>query len=188
KIIRGCRAVKVRTQGTEAFFSINAPLAGVVTDNSITWHDAPPPSSRSPRSLAAYCQSRVMLLKLAPGLEPNIIEAAIILGYRGFVVEGYGAGNVTVMRRDIASALAQAIRGGVAVAITSQCLLEASDMSLYEPGLVMQAAGAIPAYDMTTEALYAKLCWALGQSEDLAAISEIMAQNIAGEVSDQEGY
>ncbi|MCL1976385.1 MAG: asparaginase, partial [Firmicutes bacterium] len=28
KIIRGCRAVKVRTQGTEAFFSINAPLAG----------------------------------------------------------------------------------------------------------------------------------------------------------------
>ena len=184
KIIHGCRAVKVRSQGMEAFFSINAALAGTIIDARVTWHDAAPPPVE-PRSLAAYCQSRVLLLKLAPGLEANLVEAAVILGYRGLVVEGYGAGNVTNMRRDLASALASAIRGGMAVAVTSQCLLEASDMSIYEPGLVMQAAGAIPAFDMTTEALYVKLCWALGQSADLTAVRNIMAQNIAGEMKGQ---
>jgi L-asparaginase len=183
KIIWGCRAVKVRTQGPEAFFSVNAPLAGTVVNTMVTWHN-PLPLPSGPRSLADYCQSRVLLLKLAPGLEPNIVEAAVILGYRGLVVEGYGVGNVTNIRRDIAAALAQAIRGGLAVALTSQCLLEASDMSIYEPGLVMKTAGAIPALDMTTEALYVKLCWALGQSTDVAEIRKIMAQNIAGELEE----
>ena len=181
KIIRGCRAVKVRTQDTEAFYSINAPLAGTVSNGQVTWHN-PLPQPTAPHTLAAHCQSRVLLLKLAPGMEANVVEAAVILGYRGLVVEGYGTGNVTNMRRDMASALAKAIQGGMAVAVTSQCLLEASDMSLYEPGLVMQAAGAIPAFDMTTEALYVKLCWALGQSPDLATVRIIMAQNIAGEM------
>jgi L-asparaginase len=185
KIIHGCRAVKVRAQGSEAFFSINAPLAGTIAETKVTWHDTLPPPPSEPRSLAAYCQSRVLLLKLAPGLEANVVEAAVILGYRGLVVEGYGAGNVTNIRRDLASALAQAIRGGMAVAVTSQCLLEASDMSIYEPGQVMQAAGAIPAFDMTTEALYVKLCWTLGQSMDLTAVRSIMAQNIAGEMKSQ---
>jgi L-asparaginase len=185
KIIRGCRAVKVCTQGTDAFFSVNAPLAGTVVAGQVSWQDPLPPPLK-PYSLEAFCQSRVLLLKLAPGLEPNIVEAAVILGYRGLVVEGYGAGNVTNIRRDIASALAQAIRGGLAVALTSQCLLEASDMSVYEPGLVMKAAGAIPAFDMTTEALYAKLCWALGQSADLDKVRGIMAQNIAQEMNGLE--
>lgn len=184
KIIRGCRAVKVRAQGLEAFFSINATLAGTVASGQVRWENPLPPP-QGPRSLAAHCQSRVLLLKLVPGLEPNIVEAAVILGYRGLVVEGYGAGNVTNMRRDLASTLAQAIRGGLAVTVTSQCLLEASDMTIYEPGLVMQAAGAIPAYDMTTEALYVKLCWALGQCADMELVREIMAQNIAGEMDVQ---
>ena len=181
KIIRGCRAVKVRTQGREAFFSVNAPLAGTVSDTQISWINPLPPPDK-PRYLAADCFSRVMLIKLAPGIEPGMVEAAVILGYRGLVVEGYGAGNVTNIRRDIASALAKAIQGGLSVALTSQCLLEASDMSIYEPGLIMQSAGAIPARDMTTESLYVKLCWALGKSEDPAVVRDIMAQNIAGEM------
>jgi L-asparaginase len=182
KIIQGCRAVKIRTQGPEAFFSVNAPLAGTVTNGIVTWQNPLPPPVEQ-RSLAAHCQSRVLMLKLAPGLEPNLVEAAIILGYRGLVVEGYGLGHVTNTRRDIASALAHAIRNGMAVALTSQCLLEASDMTIYEPGQVMQAAGAIPAFDMTTEALYVKLCWALGQATDLETVRVIMAKNIAGEMS-----
>lgn len=182
KIIHGCRAVKVRTQGADAFFSVNAPLCGTVTNNKVMWQN-PLPTASGARSLAAHCQSRVLLLKLAPGLEPNLIEAAGILGYRGMVVEGYGAGNVTNTHRDIASALAKAIQGGLAVVVTSQCLLEASDMSIYEPGRVMQTAGAIPAFDMTTEALYVKLCWALGQSTDMEEVRKIMTQNIAGEMN-----
>jgi len=182
KIIRGCRAVKVRTKGAETFFSVNAPLAGTVSGHQVNWQN-PLPQPDGPRSLAAHCQSRVLLLKLVPGLEPNVVEAAGILGYRGLVVEAYGLGNVTNTRRDLASALAQAIQNGLAVALTSQCLLEASDLSVYEPGLLMREAGAIPGLDMTTEALYVKLCWALGQSTDLAVIREIMAQNIAGELN-----
>jgi L-asparaginase len=181
KIIRGCRAVKVRTKGADAFFSVNAPLAGTVNASKVSWqYPLPPP--HSPCNLAAHCQSRVLLLKLAPGLEPNIVDAAVVLGYRGLVVEGYGAGNVTNTRRDIAAALAQAIHSGLAVALTSQCLLEASDMSVYEPGLIMQEAGAIPAFDMTTEALYAKLCWVLGQSTEPRKVRELMSRNIAGEL------
>lgn len=181
KIIDGCRAVKVRAIDAEAFFSINAPLAGRVSNGLVEWL-WPVPSPTGPRALDAYCQSRVLLLKLAPGMEADIVEAAIVLGYRGLVVEGYGAGNITNARRNIVASLAKAIRGGLAVAVTSQCLLDGIDMSLYEPGRAMLAAGAIPAYDMTTEALYVKLCWALGKTADLAEVRALMAHNIAGEL------
>ncbi|MCL2495960.1 MAG: asparaginase [Clostridiales bacterium] len=181
KIIRGCRAVKVRTAGTEAFLSVNAPLAGTITENRVDWY-LPLPLPDQPRSLATHCQSKVLLLKLAPGLEADLVEAAIAMGYRGIVVEGYGAGNVTYARRDIGAALAKAMQRGIAVAITGQCLMGDSGMTLCEPSPSMSMAGVIPCFDMTTEALYVKMCWALGKTADMAELRMIMAQNIAGEL------
>jgi len=183
KIISGCRAVKVRASGAEAFFSINAPLAGTVADKIVDWQfPLPPPPLDQPRVLETHCQSKVLLLKLAPGMEANIVDAAIVLSYRGIVVEGYGAGNITNTRRDIVASLAKAMQRGIAVAVTSQCLMGDSDMELYDPDLAMSMAGAIPCFDMTTEALYVKLCWALGKAADMAEVRMLMAQNIAGEL------
>jgi len=183
QVILGCRAVKTHTQGFAAFESVNWPLVATVNAGGLHLNPAafPPAAPKSPL-MDQLCKA-VFLIKLTPGLDPEIFDMLLKMHYRGVVIEAFGAGGLHFIRRDLIAKLHAAAQAGMAVVVCSQCLYETSDFTLYETGQKALAQGVIQAYDMTTEAAVTKLMWVLGQTEDREEVKKAFSANLAGEVT-----
>ena len=183
KIMRGCRAVKVRTMGFDAFESVNSLNRGeVFADGIRLLSDRVIPRGNG-CELKSELSNDVFLLKLIPGTNPQIFECLKNMNYKGIVLETFGAGGLHYLRRDLSEPIKQLVESGIAVVVCSQCLYEKSDFSLYEVGRKVLATGAIQSLDMTTEAAVTKLMWALGQTDHINEIKSIFGTNYAGEVT-----
>ena len=183
RIIAGCRAVKVRTMGFEAFESVNAGCLGEVFADGLHAHVPAPADPDAPVTLRDGLCRDVFLLKLIPGIRPDILPALRRMNYRGIVIEAFGAGGMQFVRTSMLEQLRALTDAGVSVVVCSQCLYEASDLSLYEVGTKLLGCGVIPARDMTTEAAVTKLMWALGQTDDPDEVRRIFATCYCGEIT-----
>ena len=185
RIINGCRAVKVRTMGFEAFESVNAPCLAEVYANGLHRNDSfiRQPDPALPTLLRDNLSTDVFLLKLIPGTNPDIFDMLVDMNYRGIVLEAFGVGGMHFVRRSLLPKLRMLTQHGISVVACSQCLYESSDFSIYEVGQRLLDCGVIPARDMTTEAVVTKLMWALGQTEDPAEVRTIFDTNYSGEVT-----
>lgn len=182
KVMLGCRGVKIRTTDFDAFESVNWPLAAVVDGKGLEIHRQSIPAVRGDCELRDRLCPKVFLIKLTPGLDPELFDMLLQMHYRGIVIEAFGAGGLHFIRRDLTAKLRAAARAGIAVVVCSQCLYEPSDFSLYEVGQRALAEGVIPGRDMTTEAAVTKLMWALGQTEDLGEVRRMFETSLAGEI------
>ena len=183
KIILGCRAVKVRTTGFDAFESVNCKNVALIDSNGLNINEK---IVRKPtgecRLLDSLCPD-VFLIKLTPGLNPEIFDVLLQMNYKGIVIEAFGAGGLHFINRDLVSKLEKMVEHGISVVVSSQCLYERSDLSIYQVGQLALEKGVISAYDMTTEAAVTKLIWALGQTEEPAEIKKIFETNYTGEIA-----
>ena len=184
RIIRGCRAVKVRTMGFEAFESVNAPYLGEIYSNGMRCYKEciAEPDYNAPTVLRDNVCKDVFLLKLIPGTNPEIFDMLSAMHYRGIVIETFGSGGMHFVRRNLLPKLKMLTGSGISVVACSQCLYEASDFSVYEVGRKLLDCGIIPGRDMTTEAAVTKLMWALGQTDDQNEVRRIFEKNYAGEI------
>ena len=184
RVIRGTRAVKVSTMDYRAFESVNAPYMAQMTAEGLRVFSKPAHVSVQQETYLddSLCTD-VFLLKLLPGTKPELFDSLITLGYRGVVIEAFGAGGVHYEIRDLVAKLTQLTASGIPVVVCSQCLYDRVDLSLYEVGRRMLAAGVIPAGDMTTEAAVVKLMWALGKAKNVCEVSNLFAECIAGEIT-----
>lgn len=172
KAIIGTRARKVRSKSYSAFESINYPVAAFIDEKRIIHYmdaGAPQPETR----FCARLNPRVFLLKLFPGIEPDILDYAGDL-YDAIIIESYGVGGIPFYgKRNFLGKLETLTQKGKIVVIATQVMLEGSDAEIYEVGCrAVKEYNVLQAYDMTVEAAVAKLMWILAQTRDFAAVKE----------------
>ena len=182
KVMLGCRGVKVRASGFSAFESINARYAALVSNAGLSIDEAVLPPVQGQAQLKTDISDEVFLLKLTPGLSPRIFDALAQMGYKGIVVEAFGLGGVNVLNESLA-AIGRALKAGISVVVTSQCLYDSSNLGVYQVGTRLLALGVVQARDMTSEAAMTKLMWGIGQGMDQQQITQLFATNLAGEIS-----
>lgn len=184
---RGTRVRKMHSSYRSAFRTIgNIPLATVTRDGVRPLRDDYN-RRRDDRQVEIYpyFEERVSLVYYYPNMHPDIIDALVANGYKGIVIAGTGLGHVN---KPLYPAIKRAIDAGVAIYMTVQTLWGYVHMFVYDTGRDLMAAGIIPAENMLPEVAYIKLGWALGQTDDLKKVKELMLTPINGEITEREPH
>ena len=111
---------------------------------------------------------------MIPSLKPDIIDVLINMGYKGIIIEGYGAGGVPTAdcENNFIPALQKAIENNVAVVCATQCLYDGVHLDKYPAGILSEKYGAISCKNITLEKALAKLMIGLGANMGLKELKE----------------
>lgn len=180
KIIPGTHAVKLRTTSFDAFGSVNAQLAGHIdADGAHYYHSQPP--RKADFALRDEIDPSVFLLKLMPGTVPEVFDWIAQAGMKGVVLEAFGLGGLHYIRRNLVDKLKMLSEKGIYTLVTTQCLYEKTDFSIYEVGRNILSNHVFSGRDMTSEAAVTKLMWVLGDCKNRL---HLLNENLCGEMSE----
>ena len=183
---KGTKVRKLHTSARYAFQSVNAePLARFVDGEVEMVAKEYRRRGEGELELMNGFEEKVAILKFHPGFDPGAIDWYVDDGYRGLVLEGTGLGHVST---GLYRSVERAVKEGVAVCMSAQCIWGRLNMDVYVTGRELQELGVVPLGDMLTETALVKLRWALANSDDTEGALELMKRNIAGEYSDRILY
>ncbi|MCD6249368.1 MAG: Glu-tRNA(Gln) amidotransferase subunit GatD [candidate division Zixibacteria bacterium] len=132
-----------------------------------------------------FFEERVAMIYYYPNMHPDIIDSLVDNGYRGIVIAGTGLGHVN---KPLYPAIERATKAGVAIYMTVQTLWGYVHMFVYDTGRDLMSRGVIPSENMLPEVAYIKLGWALGQTDDLEKLRELMLTPVQSEITEREPY
>lgn len=168
---------KVYSENFTGFLSINNKTAGKSDNNKIIWnklyknHNIKPVFNKN-------ISEQVFVLKMIPSLKPEIIDVLINMGYKGIIIEGYGAGGVPTAdcENNFIPALQKAIENNVAVVCATQCLYDGVHLDKYPMGIISEKYGAISSKNMTLEKTLAKLMIGLGNNMTMEELKKYIEE------------
>ena len=175
-VIDGSRAKKMHTESFAAYASVNAPLARI-TPQGVQWKERRPLPAE-PLELVTGLERRVCVLKLVPGTSPALLDMLVDAGYRGVIIEGFGAGGVpNDSRGSFLPAIRRAVEKGVVIVCASQCIFDGVDLSRYPIGVLAARLGAVSGGDKTVETLTVRLMQALHYCGSMEEVRGFMEQS-----------
>ena len=181
KIIMGTRARKTRSKSFEAFSSINYPIVGMVQDGRLIQYIRP--ENSAPTRFYHELDARVALLKLTPGIECGVLEY-LLERSSAVIIESFGVGGLPVYETgSFYDTIKKGLDDGRTVVLTTQVENEGSDLSVYHVGnSIKQNLPILEAYDMTTEAVTAKLMWILSQTTGREEVARLFYTPVACDI------
>jgi len=184
---RGTRVRKMHSSYRSTFRTVgDIPLAMVNREKVTPLRDNYNKRRRDRHvDILPYFEERVAMVYYYPNMHPDMIDSLVENGYRGIVIAGTGLGHIN---KPVYPAIERATAAGVAIYMTVQTLWGYVHMFVYDTGRDLMAKGIIPAENMLPEVAYIKLAWALGQTDDLQKVKEIMLTPICGEITEREPY
>lgn len=183
-LLRGNRAKKKETSQFNAFRSDNyPPLAEVgVTIEYHLPYIATPAVGRI-FELRPTLDENVAILKLFPGITPNVVRSILEINHlKGVVLETFGAGNAPTLPWFLQE-LKDATDRGVVIMNVSQCDGGRVMQGRYQTSTWFDKIGVISGADITTEAAITKMMWVFGQETDPDRIKTLLAQPLVGEMT-----
>ncbi len=181
KIIMGTRARKTRSKSFEAFSSINYPIVGMVQDGRLIQYIRP--ENSVPTRFYHELDARVALLKLTPGIECGVLEY-LLERSSAVIIESFGVGGLPVYETgSFYDTIKKGLDDGRTVVLTTQVENEGSDLSVYHvDNSIKQNLPILEAYDMTTEAVTAKLMWILSQTTGREEVARLFYSPVACDI------
>ncbi len=199
KIIKGCKAKKVTNEATRitnenlnVYSSINYHLVGEMIGSFVDNHKRKivfnekysmrsVKDCKKPKTFSKIADDRIFLVKIYPGLRPQIFDK--LTDFKCVVIEAFGPGNIPFIENSLVKKIKMLVEKNVCVFVTTQNPFGEVDMTLYEVGQKAMRAGAIPCNDMTTETALVKLMWIMGNfDDDPKTIRKMMMKNFVGEI------
>lgn len=168
---------KVYSEDFIGFLSINQETAGTSDNEKIIWKTL----NKKPESKAVFHKNlseKVFVLKMVPSLKPDIIDVLINMGYKGIIIEGYGAGGVPTAdcENNFIPALQKAIENNVAVVCATQCLYDGVHLDKYPMGIMAEKYGAISCKNITLEKTLAKLMLGIGNNMTMEELKKYIEE------------
>ncbi|MCJ7767322.1 Glu-tRNA(Gln) amidotransferase subunit GatD [Candidatus Bathyarchaeota archaeon] len=181
-IHRGTKVRKCHTSRRDAFKSINSTPIAEIEDRKLTMltEEYKKRNKNNKLVLKPEFSEKVALIKFYPGMNHEVIDWHNKNGYRGIILEGSGLGHISSRCHET---IGNAVKDGIVVAMTSQCIWGRVNMNVYDSGRDLQALGVVPLEDMLAETALAKLMWTLGQTADPEEAKKLLITDVAGELS-----
>jgi L-asparaginase len=183
-LLRGNRTRKINADDFNAFRSYNYPPlahAGVHIkyDTAQIYH----PQLRKPLRVHYLLDRNITILKLFPGMSPEVIESVLNAhGLKGVVMETFGTGNAP-KEAWFLRMIKEAVERGIVIVNITQCVGGSVEMHRYETGRKLLQAGVISGYDSTTESAVTKLMFLFGQGLSPEEVKEHMNCSLIGEIT-----
>lgn len=179
RVILGTRAKKTRSKSFQAFSSINYPDLGVLRDGVLLRYIRQ--ECRSAPVFYDQLDTKVALLKLVPGVGRGLADY-LLERNDALIIESFGVGGLPE-DSGLYDCVRDAMAAGKTVVLTTQVENEGSDLGVYHVGHALKNdLGVLEAYDMTCEAVVAKLMWILGQTRRREEIARLFYTPVAQDI------
>ena len=184
-LYRGNRSTKQSAENFDAFETYNYPSLAKAGINISFREHLFLPMPTQPLVVRKRFDTRVAILKLFPGIGPDVVGAVLATpGLQGVIIETYGSGNAPTGRWFI-DALDAAIRRGIIVMNVTQSKAGAVKMRQYAASCDMDRIGVVGAGDITIEAAVTKMMYLLGNyPDDKEHIKQRLSQSLRGEITE----